>query len=225
MVLQYPNIMNKPLKVAIVDDHQIFRQGLKMLFLNNDDFQVVVEAKTGEEFLELQKNMEIDIVLLDIAMPGIGGLEVLKILKEKNLEFKIIMLSANDDQKSILDAVKYGAMGFLDKNTTKEELFVALNEVCNNNSYFGKNISHIVFNNFAESLKNEKQKPNNVLSEREIEVVKLIASGLTSKEIAAKLFISSRTVEAHKNNILEKLGLKTSADIVKYAIKNNLIDL
>lgn len=216
---------NKQIKIAIVDDHQIFRQGLRMLFLNNSDYQIVVEAKSGEEFLEILKSVDIDVVLLDIAMPGIGGIETLKLIKEINTKIKILMLSANDDQKSIFDAVKFGAIGFLDKNTTKEELFVALKEVCNNNSYFGQNISNIIFNNFTESLQNDKEKLNNILSEREIEVIKLIAVGLTSKEIAAKLFISSRTVEAHKTNIFEKLKLKTTAEIVKYAIKNKLTEL
>ncbi len=212
-------------KVLLVDDHQIFRNGLKALFLGNPDFEIAGEAPDSEVLFQILPKIIPDVVLLDIAMPGKSGIEIAKILKSEYPDLKIIILSANDDEKSVTDAVKAGAVGFLDKNCSKDELFTALVQVVNNKNYFSDQVSAVVYKQFVEKINSPVPGPLDKLSPREIEIIILFADGLIFKEIADRLFISPRTVEAHKNNILEKLQLKTNADLIKFAVKYNLTSL
>jgi DNA-binding NarL/FixJ family response regulator len=212
-------------RVAIVDDHQIFRNGIKALFLGNSKFQIVGEASDGLALSVLLDQIQLEILLLDISMPGKSGIEIAKEIKQGYPQIKIVMLTANDDEKSVTEAVKVGAMGFLDKNCSREELFLALEQVSNNKNYFSDNVSEVVYKQFVEKINVVMPGPLDKLSQREIEIIRLLADGLIFKEIADRLFISPRTVEAHKNNILEKLRLKTNADLIKFAIRHNLTSL
>jgi DNA-binding NarL/FixJ family response regulator len=213
---------NKKTKVLIADDHQIFRDGIVALFIGSQSFVIAGEACDSESLFGLLQDICPDIILLDINMPGMNGIEIAKKLKAEKPEIKIVMLSANSDEQSITDSVKAGAHGFLDKNCTSAELFDALQKTTNNQNYFSDNITNVVFKSFVHNVHNEKDKDLEKLSQREIEIIKLISDGLIFKEIADKLNISPRTVEAHKNNILEKLQISTTAELIKFAIKHQI---
>jgi len=219
--------MNK-IEVIIIDDHQIVRDGIKILLMNIKDIEVVGEASNGDELFELLKTKEPDVLVLDIMMPGMSGIEITSIVKNKYPEVKVIILSANTEDDSVFDSLKAGAHAYLPKNAKREELVEAVYMVAAGNEFLSDSISHTVLRNFISRArtgnKHAKEKEA-TLTKREIEIVELFSEGLSYKEIADRLFISVRTVESHKNNIMEKLELKSIVDLVKYAIKNKIIEL
>ncbi|MCF6366754.1 MAG: response regulator transcription factor [Bacteroidales bacterium] len=216
--------MNK-IKVFIVDDHKIVRNGLFAMLIANKEIEVIGEAGNGEELFKSLNNNIPDVILLDISMPGISGVEISKILSDKYPQIQILIISMNTDERTILSALKVGIKGFLPKDTSKEELIKAIISVNIGNEYFGTEISQIIYKNYIESI-NPGSKQNKLeITEREIEVIRYISDGLSYKEIGTKMFISPRTVETHRNNILSKLKLRTNIDLVKYAVKNEIINL
>ncbi len=215
--------MNKTCKIAIVDDHKIVRDGLKLMVFGEKNIKIIFEADNAKTLFEKLKNNNIDLLVLDISMPDMTGIEITEKLTNENPEIKILILSANDDGNTILSVVEKGAKGFLSKNTSKDEFLKAINLICNNEEYFGDSISKTIYNIFIKKTKNKKN--DDLLSNREIEIIKYFSEGMTYIEIGKKLFISPRTVETHKRNIMKKLNLATSVDLVKYAIKNNIITL
>ncbi len=215
--------MNKTCKIAIVDDHKIVRDGIKLMVFGEKNIKIIFEADNAKTLFEKLKNNNIDLLVLDISMPDMTGIEITEKLTNENPEIKILILSANDDGNTILSVVEKGAKGFLSKNTSKDEFLKAINLICNNEEYFGDSISKTIYNIFIKKTKNKKN--DDLLSNREIEIIKYFSEGMTYIEIGKKLFISPRTVETHKRNIMKKLNLATSVDLVKYAIKNNIITL
>ena len=215
--------MNKICKIAIVDDHKIVRDGLKLMILGQKKFKIIFEADSGKSLFEKLKFNDIDLLILDISMPEMNGIEITEKLTQEKNNIKILVLSANDDGNTILLAIEKGAKGFLSKDTSKDEFIKALNLICSGEEYFGDSISKTIYNIFIN--KTNKKELNSALSDREIEIIKLFSDGMTYIEIGEKLFISPRTVETHKRNIMKKLNLTTSVDLVKYAIKNNIITL
>jgi DNA-binding NarL/FixJ family response regulator len=214
------------IKVAIVDDHQIVRDGIKAMLLLSKNIKVIGEAA---DYLGLTKVLEKEIpeiLVLDISMPGKSGIEITRELSESHPSIKILILSANTDEDSIIEAIKAGAKGFLPKDTPRDEFFEAINLVHSNEGYFGEKLSKIIYKSYIQHVKTGKN--TNVepsISERETEIINLLADGLSCKEIADTLFISPRTVESHKANILEKLNLKNNIELVKYAIKQGIVKL
>jgi DNA-binding NarL/FixJ family response regulator len=212
------------IKIALVDDHKILRDGIKLSLMGNTSVSLVFEAGTASAFLENYKNFNADVFVLDMNLPDIEGDELCAKLISDNADSKILILSGLIDEASLLRAVKAGAKGYLSKDAGNDELVEAITSVYNNEEYFGGKISKLLFKSFSK-LNGENSSHQNSLSERETEVLKLFADGLTYKEIGEKLFISPRTVETHKNSIMSKLGLKTLADLIKYAIKNGVIKI
>lgn len=207
------------IKLIIADDHELFRNGLAELLRKHDDIKIVKSVADGLEFMELIKSpFDADIVLLDITMPNMDGFEVLKQLKNLNSNIKPIVISMHDDGNYIAKCAKMGAYGYLLKNTDESELIVAIRSVANGKKYFSAEISEKMINFMSEQSISE-----NILSNKETEVLGLIAKGLTTKEIATKLFVSSRTIETHRANILKKLEVKNTAELIKKAAKMNLI--
>jgi DNA-binding NarL/FixJ family response regulator len=214
------------IKLAVVDDHKILRDGIKISLLSNNDIVLVLECASAEELLHQYKKHNPDVFVLDMNLPGIEGDELTNILIKDNPQSKIIILSALTDEDSVMKAIKAGAKGYLSKDAGTEELFTAIISVYNDEEYFGGQISKIVFKSYTKLFNPDKQSiVSPILSERETEILKCFADGLTYKETADKLFISPRTVETHKNSIMSKLGLKTLADMIKWAIKNGLIEI
>ena len=207
------------IKLIIADDHQLFRNGLEELLRKYDDIKIVKSVADGFEFMEVVKrHLDADIVLLDITMPNMDGFQVLKELKAINSTIKPIVISMHNDGNYIAKCAKMGAYGYLLKNTDESELILAIRTVNKGNKYFSAEISEKMINFFSTQSISE-----NVLSNKETEVLGLISEGLTTNEIAAKLFVSSRTIETHRANILKKLEAKNTAELIKRAAEMNLI--
>jgi DNA-binding NarL/FixJ family response regulator len=214
------------IQVVIVDDHQIIRDGIEAMLLTSKNIKIVGEASDYNGLMQIMEKQTPDVIILDIALPGKSGLEIAKELKEMKKRIKILILSGNSSEENIIESIKAGACGFLPKDTSKEEFIEAINRVYNNEEYFGSGLSKTIFRSYVHHVKtHHDSEPGTGLSEREIEIIKLLSDGLSSKEIGDKLFISSRTVESHKANILSKLNLKNCAEMIKYSIKQGIIKL
>ena len=211
-------------KIYIVEDHEVVIQGVKLNLSDSDDYEFIGYATTGEKAIKELENIRPDILLLDIKLSGMQGFEIAECIQEKYCDIKIIFLSSNTDKESFEKALSLGAKGYLSKDVSKEEFLLALKKVKEGDSYFSSGIQNSVLTQMSNP-KNEEEEHLIPLSEREIEVIKLFVDGFTYKEIANKLNISARTVETHKKNILNKLELKTTVDLVKYAIKQGIISI
>lgn len=209
----------KTIKLIIADDHELFRNGLKELLKKYKDVNIVALVSNGEDlFSELKKHPNTDIVLLDITMPKMDGFQVLKQLKSLKLAIKPIIISMHDEGNYIAKCAKKGAYSYLLKNTDQEELIKAIRMVSLGKKYFGPKISEKMINYMSEQTISE-----NILSKKEKEVLGLISEGLTTKEIATKLFVSTRTIETHRANVIKKLEVKNTAELIKKASEINLI--
>ncbi|MDW5288965.1 response regulator transcription factor [Formosa sp. PL04] len=210
--------MNK-IKIIIADDHELFRNGLKELLNKHEDIEVLASVGDGLLFMEaIEKLKDTSIVLLDLTMPNMDGFEVLKALKNINPSIKPIIISMHDDGNYIAKSAKAGAYGYLLKNTDEDELIKVIRIVSQGKKYFSPTISEKMINFMSEHKVSE-----NIISNKEKEVLGLISEGLTTKEIAAKLFVSTRTIETHRANTLKKLDVKNTAELIKKATEINLI--
>ncbi len=169
-----------------------------------------------------------DIIVLDISFPDISGIEITKIITQKYPQIKIIMLSMYTNEYFIFNSINSGAKGYLPKNISKRELIQAIHQVYAGNEYFSETIKNIILKSYLKKAKNqpaENAKTPDALTTRELEILKLVAEGLANQQIADKLFISIRTVDAHKNHIMQKLQLNSIVDLIKFAIRNKIVDL
>jgi DNA-binding NarL/FixJ family response regulator len=213
--------MNEKIQVMIVDDHEIFRNGLKMVLGKLKYVELVGEAVNGKEFIDLLGEVTPDIVLLDIEMPGLNGIDAAKIALEKNPGLRIIaltMFGEDDYIQSMLDA---GAKGFLIKNINKDTLEKAIQTVYNGGNYYSEEL----FEFFTKQFAKEKEPAHDSIefTRREKEILQLLCEGLSNKEIADALFVSERTVLGHKTNLLAKTNTKNSLSLMAYAIKKKLV--
>ncbi|MEQ9289827.1 MAG: response regulator transcription factor [Cyclobacteriaceae bacterium] len=207
------------IKIAIVDDHQLFRDGVTAMLSKNEFFDVIARLSNGKEFLEyLETETHPDVLLLDLTMPEMDGFEVLKHLKKKYPQIRTIAISMHDDGNYIVKCVRGGAYGYLLKNADEDELTLAINTVYEEKKYFNKGISERMINIMALEGSQPKK-----LSSKETEILELISEGLTTKEIAEKMFISTRTVETHRANMMKKLTVKNTPELINKASKLNLI--
>lgn len=216
-----------PIRIILTEDHQILRDGVKAL-IASENIEITGEASSGAELWKLLERNQPDIILMDISLPDASGIELTRLISVKYPQIKVLILSMHTDESFINQAIKSGAKGYLHKNTTREEMLVAIDTVFSGNDFYSDNISKIILKSYIEKAKSiveEVLNPYEVLSKREIEILKMFAEGFINKEIADRLFISIRTVESHKNHIMQKLNLKTQVELVKYAIKHNLINI
>ncbi|MFN8258297.1 MAG: response regulator transcription factor [Bacteroidales bacterium] len=206
------------ISVAIADDHVIFRKGLRTILNEIPEIKVVAEASNGMELLEVLKTCQADIILMDIRMPIMDGLEATQKVLLKYPGIKVIALTMHEEIGYFNKMIEAGAMGFLLKQTNKDELAVAINSVMNDDNYYSQEfIASINKNNIV------KRPANIILSEREKEVLEYICKGLSNAEIAKILGISQRTVDAHRSRLFEKTGAKNAPNLVLFAVKNGLI--
>jgi DNA-binding NarL/FixJ family response regulator len=209
------------IKILIADDHSIVREGLKQIVSDTTDMVVSGEAANHQQTLDLALKEDWDIVLLDIAMPGRGGIEALKQLRSERPNIPILILSMYPEEQYALRALKAGASGYLTKESAPDELITAIRKV----SQKGKYISVALAEKIAAHLRVDKDKPvHELLSDREYQVMLMIASGKTVKEIADELSLSVKTISTNRVRALEKMGMKSNAEFMYYAIKEGLVD-
>ena len=210
------------IRIALVDDHSLFRRGLKVLLASHADFEVVAEASSGEEFLALLDAARPDVVFMDYSMGGMNGAEATERALERMPELKVISLTMFGDNAYYSRMATSGAKGFLLKDSEFDEVVEAVRTVCDGGNYF----SALLLESLSQSLHSVADvDERDMLSEREIEILVGICQGLSTQEIADKHFISKRTVDKHRANILEKSGCKNTASLVVYAIKSGLVEV
>lgn len=216
-----------PLQIAIVDDHALFRKGLARLLADGPEFEVLFEAENGAALMDrLATGPFPDVILLDISMPVMDGITALKAIRQAKLEAKVLMLTMNQDDAMILHVMELGANGYLLKESGPEEVEMAIRSVMENGFYFTERTSRAMLRKLVAG---EKLKPTFAgmiaLSDREMEVLELVCRGRTNPEIADQLFLSPRTVEGHRKNMMEKMGVHNTAGLIVYAIKKGWVDL
>lgn len=209
------------IRIAIADDHQMFIDGLRSLLEDIDDIRVVGEACNGQQAVDLCSRQAVDIVIMDINMPEMDGVQATRELLKKHPSVKILGLSMFNDREYISDILKAGARGYILKNTGKETLITAIHTLQSGGDYLGEEVSKTLLNSFMKnpSVGEAIEK----LSDREKEVLECIATGLTTHEIADQLFISKNTVETHRKNLLYKLRARNTAELVNNAYRQRLI--
>jgi DNA-binding NarL/FixJ family response regulator len=210
-------------RIILADDHNLFRNGLKLLLSGYDNIKVVAEASDGQELLSVLDNIQADVVLIDIEMPVMNGIEASRMALEKFPELKIISLSMYGEEEYYYRMIDAGVKGFILKNSDITEVIKAIHTVMQGGTYFSSEVLY----NVVKNIKTAGKTPGNVtsISGREKEVLEQICKGLSNQEIADTLFISKRTVEKHRASLLSKTNTKNTAQLVMYAIENKLTDL
>jgi DNA-binding NarL/FixJ family response regulator len=219
--------MNNKTKVVIVDDHDMFREGLKALLNNTKTIEVIATAGSGKEFLDILNHHSPDAVLMDVSMPGMGGMEATKLSLAAFPDLKILALSMFGDEENYYKMVSAGVKGFVLKTAPVSELENAILAVSGNGNYFSNELLRQIIASMGD--KSQKAETNNKilssLTKREIDVIKLVAAGLSNEDIADKLNISIPTVKSHRSKILDKTSCSNSSSLVMFAIKNKLVEI
>jgi len=210
------------IKVLLADDHQIIVDGLKSLLQNTADILVAGEANNGREVLRLLGILKIDVILMDIDMPVMNGIDALKEIKRTLPGIKVIILSMHQEAGMIKSLMAIGADGYILKSTSQDELIGAIRKVAAGQPYFSPEVTLSLLNTPQNNLQSSKQQTE-MLTDREEEILKLIAEGFSNKEIGTKLFISHRTVDTHRTNLMKKLNANNIAGLISYAIKNGMV--
>jgi len=215
-----------PIKIVVADDHRIVREGIINLLSSESDMEVIAEAENGREAVKVVEKLIPDITLMDISMPELNGIEAIIKIIQKMPETRIIVLSMHSEHDFIWKTFKAGAYGYLLKDCAADELVTAIRRVNSGKKYISEDISDVILKDFVDSKWHDEKEGDSVpLSDREREVLQMMAEGNSTKEIADALFISAKTVESHRKNITEKLQLFSLADLTKYAIRNGLTSL
>jgi DNA-binding NarL/FixJ family response regulator len=216
------------IRVIIADDHALFRRGLQMVLESEDDIEVLAEAGDGDEAVQLATEHMPDLILMDVRMPSQGGIEATREIKDSVPHTKILMLTISDEEEDLYDAIKAGASGYLLKEISIEEVAEAIRKVHAGQSLISPSMASKLLTEFASMAKKDEEKqqmPAPRLTDREMEVLTLVAQGLNNRDIAKELFISENTVKNHVRNILEKLHLHSRMEAVVYAVREKLLEI
>jgi DNA-binding NarL/FixJ family response regulator len=209
------------IRVLIADDHAIVREGLKQIVADTRDIIVAGEAKDGREALDMVSKNNYDVVLLDISMPGMSGLDVLKQLRSQKPLLRILILSIYPEEQYAVRTLKAGASGYLTKESAPDELVAAIRKVSSGGNYISRSLGEKLVSNLR---KNDSEQPHEALSDREFQVMRMIASGKKGKEIAEELLLSVKTVSTYRRRVLDKLGIKNNSALIRYAMQNRLLE-
>jgi DNA-binding NarL/FixJ family response regulator len=213
--------MSKPkIRILLADDHAVVRQGFKMILASQPDFEIVGEAGNGNEALEMAESLNPDIVVMDVAMPELNGIEATRRLATTSPRARVLALSMHKDSVYVREILRAGARGYLLKDAIDRDLLEAVRAVARGEGYISPAVSDAVLTDYRRHVTN----PIDMLTTREREVLQLIAEGKTNKEIATNLNLSVYTVDAHRGRIMEKLNLHSTGELVRFAIRNGLID-
>lgn len=210
------------IKIVLADDHKILRDGLKNIIENSVNMGVIGEADNGRQAIELCSRLKPDVVVMDVAMAGLNGIEATKQIVSENDDCKVIALSMYSEKRFVKGMLNAGAFGYVLKDAAADELITAIKTVSANQKYVCQKVSGIILNEF---FNNPQENEESGLSKRETEILQLIAEGKSSKEIGELLFLSSKTVDTHRKNIMDKLELRTLPELTKYAIRSGLTTL
>lgn len=214
------------IKIILADDHQMFLDGLSSLLSQLKEVQVLAAVKSGNEVLEKLKELSPDLVIVDLNMPVLNGIETTKAIKSKYPQIRILGLTMENDLDSVTAMLEAGASGYILKNTGKAELEMAIMQVMKGDPYLSQSISTHLAQNLLQNFQQRKEQENelDVLTERELEILKLIAHENSNTDIADVLFISPKTVETHRKNLMRKIGVKNSLGVYKFALKHKLVE-
>jgi two-component system response regulator NreC len=216
------------IKIILVDDHQLVRDGIKALLTGVPDIHIIGEASGAAELFSELQNLKPDLLIMDISLPEISGIELTKKICNEYSGINVLILSMYNSEEFIFNSLKAGAKGYLPKNTSREELLEAIYTINRGEEFFSESISKVMLKSYIKRATDEDlpaDKTHAILTSREIEILKLYVEGLINKEISDKLDISIRTVETHKNHIMRKLGLKSTVELVKFAIRNKIAEI
>lgn len=206
------------IRILLADDHAIVRNGLKQIIADSPDMTVVGEAANGAEVLEMVRKLEFDLLLLDMTMPGISGADLIRRLRAEMPAVQILVLSMHNEAQVVSRALKAGASGYVTKDSDQEILLSGIRKVASGSKFIDPSlVDAMVFDGAGE-----EDSPHEVLSERELQVLQMLASGQTLKDIADTLYLSAKTISAHKAHLMQKLGIDNNADLMRYAIKHGL---
>lgn len=214
----------KPIRVIIADDHVIMREGVALILDSKPEFEVVGQATNGKQAVELVETLRPDIALLDVNMPELNGIDAAKLIHECCPNTKTLMLTMHNDDAIFFDAVQIGASGYVLKGSRPDELIQALQEVHKGHVYLSPPMTRKLVTSYLETADSSKNSQFDLLTERETQVMQLLARGLTNREIAEQLVISPSTVQTHRTHIMEKLGLSNRAELVRYVLQHGLLD-
>src|SRR5882672_11114282 len=214
-------VLSNKINILLVDDHRLVQDGIAAILDQVEEISICGKCASGEEAVGLVRSLRPHVVLMDIVMKGMTGIEATRWIKDMDSAIKVILISTEVKKEFVSAGIKSGIDGYIPKDATKDILLEAINKVCNGEHYFTDAITKLIFEDYYLTEKGEKKrdrKTTKELTERENEILELVAQGIGNKEIAERLFISVRTVEAHKTHILDKLGLKNTSELIKYAI-------
>jgi two-component system response regulator NreC len=212
--------------LGIYDDHRIVQEGICALLKDADDIDIVIREFQPDLLINSLKSTTVHVLIMNLHDMSPSSFNLIEEVCNSCPALKILIISVLEDEKAILKSIKTGAKGFLAKDTGRNELLEAIYTLRSGFDYFSHSITHLLLNRYIANLKQDVEKPGgHMLSSREIEIMKLWGNSYTNREIANYLFLSVRTVETHKNHIMQKLNLKTSVDMVKFAIRNNIIEI
>lgn len=219
--------MNEKIKVMLCDDHAILRSGLTRLLGEQEDIEVVGEAENGREAVQKVQELYPDIVLMDIGMPVMNGMEATKQIKKRNPDIKVLVLTMHDNEEYLFQVLQAGASGYVLKKAADSDLVNAIHVVARGDCFLYPSAAKMVVEDYLEKLRSGQEPTSSydTLTDREREILKLVAEGYTNREIAESLFISVKTVETHKSNIMEKLNLHKRAELVRYAIRKGILQV
>jgi len=218
----------KKIRILIADDHSIVRQGLRALFQSVPEFSIIGEAANGEELVNLAASLQPDVAIVDISMPELNGIEATRILKENNSGARILILTIHEEEEYVSQMIRAGADGYVLKDADKDELFMAVRAVAAGGRFFSPGISKLIIDEFVKQARDPyaaRLSSSQLLTRRESEILRYIAQGVTNKKIAEKLFLSIRTVNTHRTNLMQKLNIHDTAGLVRYAIQNGMVDV
>jgi two-component system response regulator NreC len=214
----------KKLRLLLADDHSVMRSGLRALLERQPNLEVVGETENGREAVRLAESLKPDVVVMDVGMPLLNGIEATKAIMKEQPNTVVIILSMHADESYVMRALKAGARGYLLKDSAAADLLNAIQAVSQNKSYFSPKVSHILAEDYVRVLKQKGEVDSyELLSDREKEILQLIAEGKANKEVATSLNISPYTVETHRKHILEKLNLHNPAELILYAVRKGII--
>lgn len=222
----------KKTRLLIADDHSVVRGGIRLVLKSAPEFRIVAEAEDGEQAVELARRHKPDVVIMDISMPKLNGIEATAMLKKQDPGVKVIILTVHEEEEYVYQILRAGASGYVLKSAGKKEIFDAIKSAMTGERFFSPGISNIIIESFVKRARETAAKPEliaaqpgNSLTKRETEILQYIAQGYTNRKIAETLFLSIRTINTHRTNLMQKLNIHDTARLVRYAIETGLVKL